>query len=137
MASKKKTAPANPDGLKPLRVGSRVRCTDDGVEGRIVWANALSVKIQWDDGEQVTWRRDTLAERPVEVLDPPDDEPTAPPDQSVPAPAPEQSPEQAAEAIPTEQAPAGEAPASHASTDGDPTQAAAGQPEAAEPARGK
>ena len=26
----------------------------DGVVGRIVWANAVSVKIRWDDGEQVT-----------------------------------------------------------------------------------
>jgi hypothetical protein len=29
----------------------------------------VSVKIQWDDGEQVTWRRDSLAGRPVEILD--------------------------------------------------------------------
>jgi hypothetical protein len=47
-----------------------VRCTDDEVEGRIVWANSVSVKIQWDDGEQVTWRRDSLAERPINILDP-------------------------------------------------------------------
>jgi hypothetical protein len=45
-----------------------VRCTDDQVEGRIVWANGVSVKIQWNDGEQVTWRRDSLAGRPVEIL---------------------------------------------------------------------
>jgi hypothetical protein len=48
---------------------SRVRCTDDGVEGRIVWANGTSVKIQWDDGEQVTWRRDALASKPIDILD--------------------------------------------------------------------
>ena len=34
-----------------MKVGSRVRCTDDGVEGRIVWANATSVKIRWVDGD--------------------------------------------------------------------------------------
>ena len=50
MASKKKSAA---DG-QTLRIGSRVRCTDDGVTGRIVWANGVSVKIKWDDGEQVT-----------------------------------------------------------------------------------
>ncbi len=65
MASKKKTAA---DG-QTLRIGSRVRCTDDGVTGRIVWANGVSVKIKWDDGEQVTWRRDSLATRPIEILE--------------------------------------------------------------------
>src|SRR5262245_5767222 len=68
MSSKKKT-PATP-GTNPqtLRIGSRVHCTEDGVEGRIVWANATSVKIRWRDGEQVTWRRDALAGRPIEIL---------------------------------------------------------------------
>ncbi len=65
MASKKKAAT---DG-QTLRIGTRVHCTDDGVTGRIVWANGLSVKIKWDDGEQVTWRRDSLASRPIEILD--------------------------------------------------------------------
>jgi hypothetical protein len=67
MSSKKKnTASAN---VQALRIGSRVRCTDDGAEGRIVWANGVSVKVKWDDGEQVTWRRDALAGKPIEVLD--------------------------------------------------------------------
>ena len=67
MSSKKKsTANTNQPSL---RMGRRVRCTDDGVEGRITWANAVAVKIQWDDGEQVTWRRDALAAKPVEFLD--------------------------------------------------------------------
>ena len=52
-----------------LKIGSRVRCTDDGITGRIAWANAVSVKLKWDDGEQVTWRRDSLAGRPIEILD--------------------------------------------------------------------
>jgi HB1, ASXL, restriction endonuclease HTH domain len=52
-----------------LKIGSRVRCTDDGVEGRITWANAVSVKIEWADGEKVTWRRDSLAKRPIMILD--------------------------------------------------------------------
>jgi hypothetical protein len=74
MASKKnKTAVSGKANLPALRIGSRMRCTDDGVEGRIVWANAVAVKIQWDDGAQVTWKRDSLAERPVEILDPDED----------------------------------------------------------------
>lgn len=63
----KKTTPRT--NTQTLKIGSHVRCTDDGVVGRIVWANAVSVKIRWDDGEQVTWRRDSLAGRPIEILD--------------------------------------------------------------------
>jgi hypothetical protein len=78
--SKKKNAPkASAPDLPALRIGSRVRCTDDGVEGRIVWANAVSVKIRWDDGEQVTWRRDSLAGRPIQILDAGDGNETPPP----------------------------------------------------------
>jgi hypothetical protein len=68
MSSKTKTSASPGTNLQALKIGSRVRCTDDGVEGRIVWANAVSVKIRWDDGEQVTWRRDSLATRPIEIL---------------------------------------------------------------------
>jgi hypothetical protein len=68
MSSKKKTSPSTAAGLPPIQIGSRVRCTDDGVQGRIVWANAVSVKIRWDDGGQVTWRRNALAGKPVEIL---------------------------------------------------------------------
>jgi hypothetical protein len=57
-------------GSRPaLKIGSRVRCTEDGVVGRIVWANGVSAKIKWDDGEQVTWNRDSLSDRPIEFLD--------------------------------------------------------------------
>jgi HB1, ASXL, restriction endonuclease HTH domain len=63
----KKTATAA--GLPTLKIGGRVRRSEDGVSGRIVWANGVSVKIAWDDGEQVTWRRDSLADRPIEILD--------------------------------------------------------------------
>jgi hypothetical protein len=70
MTTKKTTAKATPSGNpRALRIGSRVRCTDDDVAGRIVWANAVSVKIAWDDGEQVTWKRDSLADRALEFLD--------------------------------------------------------------------
>jgi HB1, ASXL, restriction endonuclease HTH domain len=70
MASKKnKRATSNTTNLTALRIGTRIRCTEDGVEGRIVWANAVAVKIKWDDGEQVTWKRDALATRPLEILD--------------------------------------------------------------------
>lgn len=68
MSSKKKSP--NSPGTNPqtLKIGSGVRCTEDDVKGRIVWANAVSVKIRWEDGEQVTWRRDSLAGRPIEIL---------------------------------------------------------------------
>ncbi len=69
-----KKVPVSNSGQMALRIGSRVRCTDDGVQGRITWANGVSVKVRWDDGEQVTWRRDSLADRPIEILDPADDD---------------------------------------------------------------
>jgi outer membrane biosynthesis protein TonB len=75
MGSKKTTATAA--GLPALKIGGRVRRTDDGVSGRIVWANGVSVKVAWDDGEQVTWRRDSLAGRPIEILVGGDDQPAA------------------------------------------------------------
>lgn len=68
MSSKKKNPTTPSTNSQTLKIGSRVRCTDDGVEGRIVWANAVSLKIRWDDGEQITWRRDSLAGRPIEIL---------------------------------------------------------------------
>jgi HB1, ASXL, restriction endonuclease HTH domain len=70
-----------------------VRCTDDQAEGRIVWANGVSVKITWDDGEQVTWRRDSLAGRPIEILAGDEDQPApaAAPEPTEPA-APETPP---------------------------------------------
>ncbi len=68
--SGKKNTQATTSGDQPaLKIGSRVRCTDDGVTGRIAWANAVSVKIKWDDGEEVTWKRASLADRPIEILD--------------------------------------------------------------------
>jgi hypothetical protein len=85
MASKKKNTTTGTPNVQALRIGSRVRCTDDGVEGRITWANAVSVKVKWDDGEQVTWRRDSLAERPIEILEPDEEAPAETPA----APAPE------------------------------------------------
>jgi hypothetical protein len=72
MSSKKNSNP------QALRIGTRVRCTDDGVEGRIVWANGVSLKITWDDGEQVNWRRDALADKPIEFLDAGDDQAETP-----------------------------------------------------------
>lgn len=68
MSNQKKNRQTITDSLPALRIGSRVRCTGDGVEGRITWANGVAVKIRWDDGEQVTWRRDSLAGRPIDIL---------------------------------------------------------------------
>jgi hypothetical protein len=36
MSSKKKTATIPSTSLRTIKIGSRVRCTDDGVDGRIV-----------------------------------------------------------------------------------------------------
>ncbi len=68
--TRKKNGPGTATSdLPALRIGSRVRSTEDNVEGRIVWANGTSVKIKWDDGEQVTWKRAELASKGLEFLD--------------------------------------------------------------------
>jgi hypothetical protein len=108
MGSKKKYPPnTGVADLPALRIGSRVRCTDDGVMGRLVWANAASVKIAWDDGEQVTWRHDSLAGRPLRILGEDAagaDQPTGGPPLTAPAPEPA-SPEPAVQAeVPAMQA---------------------------------
>jgi preprotein translocase subunit YajC len=51
-----------------IKFGTRVRHTD-GAEGRIVWANASAVKIEWNDGEKVTWRRSELASKGLVVVE--------------------------------------------------------------------
>jgi len=76
MTSQKDDRGMTANSLPALKIGSRVRCTDDNMEGRITWANGVSVKIQWDDGEQVTWRRDSLADRPIDILDPVEEQST-------------------------------------------------------------
>jgi hypothetical protein len=65
---KNPTTPAASGAQPALKIGSRVRCLD-GMLGRIAWANGVSVKIRWDNGEEITWRRDTLAWRPIDFLD--------------------------------------------------------------------
>jgi hypothetical protein len=52
-----------------IRRGSRVRHSADGAEGRITWCNGVSVKIEWDDGEKVTWKRAELSAKSLEILD--------------------------------------------------------------------
>jgi hypothetical protein len=98
--SKKKT----PSGdLPALKIGSRVRCTDDGVLGKIASANGVSVKIRWEDGEEVTWKRDSLPTRPIEILDADDEAEmpaTAPVTEQVEQPAIEPAPEQGTSAAP-------------------------------------
>jgi hypothetical protein len=76
-----------------IRIGTRVRHTD-GVEGRIAWANGTAVKIQWDDGEKVTWKRAELGAKGLQVIE--DEQGRAPQEEARPAePA---APEPAAEA---------------------------------------
>ena len=101
---KKKSTSTSSTSLPAIRIGSRVRCTDDGVEGRITWANGVSVKIKWDDGEQVTWKRDSLAERPIEILHPDEEVQTEAPA----APAAEAAETPAAPEVPVDLITAGE-----------------------------
>jgi hypothetical protein len=68
MSGKRKTSITTDQ--QTLKIGSRVRCTDDGVEGRITWANGTSVKIAWADGEKVNWKRADLPSKGLEVLEP-------------------------------------------------------------------
>jgi hypothetical protein len=90
--SRKKKAAS--DDLATIKIGSRVHYTGDGeqAEGRIIWANGVSVKIKWQDGEQVTWKRADLVGKPIEILDAEGDEsqpetPTTPlEDESTPVP---------------------------------------------------
>jgi hypothetical protein len=82
-----------------IKFGSRVRHISDGVLGKIVWANAVSVKIEWDDGEKVTWKRAELGIKGVAVVaaeaaaeapateTPPAGEPATMPEEAVAAPA--------------------------------------------------
>ncbi len=69
MTRKKNGPGTSTSDLPVLRIGSRVRSTNDNVEGRIVWANGVSVKIKWNDGEQVTWKRAELGSKGLEFLD--------------------------------------------------------------------
>jgi hypothetical protein len=90
---KKNTPSARGTGLSAIRIGARVRCSDDGAEGRIAWANAMAVKIKWDDGEEVTWKRADLATKPIEFLDVELAEPAEQPPVAVgPAPEPPETP---------------------------------------------
>jgi hypothetical protein len=73
-----------------IKLGTRVRHAEDGAEGRIAWANAQAVKIQWDDGEKVTWKRAELAAKGLELLDA--DQAPEPPPVKDPVPAAEPAP---------------------------------------------
>ena len=106
MGSKKTTTAAA--GLPALKIGSRVRRTDDLAEGRIVWANGVSVRIAWDEGEHVTWRRVSMAERPIEILGVDKDQATAP-TRAAPTEPPQEKQQRKAEA-PEATAPEQESP---------------------------
>jgi hypothetical protein len=88
-----------------IKFGTRVRHVSDGVLGRIVWANAVSVKIEWDDGEKVTWKRAELgikglavveegdaAEAPAAEATPAREPATMPADEPIAAPASAETP---------------------------------------------
>ena len=130
MGSKKTTTQAA--GLPALKIGGRVRRIDDRVEGRIVWANGVSVKITWDGGEQVTWRRDSLAGRPIEILAGDEDQPapaaafdpTDPPVPETPSAAPESAQEQFASETPPFQPTTAETPPTAAQSAQEPPAAA-------------
>jgi outer membrane biosynthesis protein TonB len=90
-----------------IRIGTRIRHAADGAIGRIVWANATTVKVQWDDGEKVNWKRAELAEKGLEILDdeqaaePSEAQPTTPDEQPAPV-ATEQTKPATAEEAPAE-----------------------------------
>jgi hypothetical protein len=67
-----------------IKFGIRVRHVSDGALGRIVWANAVSVKIEWDDGEKVTWKRAELGAKGVAVVEE-GEAPEAPAEEAAPA----------------------------------------------------
>jgi HB1, ASXL, restriction endonuclease HTH domain len=75
-----------------IKLGTRVRLVEDGVEGRIVWANASAVKIQWDDGEKVTWKRAELGAKGLQVIDTDDAAEAPEPTPAVEPAAPEATP---------------------------------------------
>jgi len=111
---KKKSKTNNAANFQTLKIGRRVRCTDDGVEGRITWASGTHVKIEWTDGERVTWKRADLASKGIEVLGDAADEPAV--EKAAPEPAPEAAPVE--QATPAEQAPAEQAaPVEQAATE--------------------
>ena len=99
---KKATTPAVSGEQPALKIGSRVRC-DDGVGGHITWANAVSVKIKWEDGEEITWRRDTLAWWAIEILEA-DEEPREKQPTAEPELATAEAPRALEQVAPTEQA---------------------------------
>jgi hypothetical protein len=84
MSGRKKTSSTTDQ--QTLKIGSRVRCTGDGVEGRITWANGVSVKIEWADGEKVTWKRADLPDKGLQVLGDAADEPPVDPATTAPTP---------------------------------------------------
>jgi hypothetical protein len=63
MAKKQYESPTN------IKLGTRVRHIEDGALGRIVWANAAAIKVQWDDGEKVTWKRAELGIKGLAVVE--------------------------------------------------------------------
>jgi hypothetical protein len=84
--STKHAANRNDDLATSIKLGTRVRHAEDNVEGRIVWANASAVKIEWDDGEKVTWKRSELGAKGLVVIDSEDaPEPQAPEGSTPPA----------------------------------------------------
>jgi hypothetical protein len=107
MAKKGKDLKTN---LATIKLGTRVRHTPDGAEGRIVWANAAAVKIQWDDGEKVTWKRAELGVKGLEVLHP--EEAPEPQETNAAEQAPEPAPEASTAPNATERPPETTEPAS-------------------------
>jgi hypothetical protein len=52
-----------------IKLGTRVKRAEDGLQGKIVWANASAVKIEWTDGEKSTWKRSELGAKGLVVID--------------------------------------------------------------------
>jgi hypothetical protein len=122
MAKKSTKHAANPDVdlATNIKLGTRVRHVEDRVEGRIVWANASAVKIEWDDGEKVTWKRAELGVKGLMVVSQDDADAPQPDEAMAEVPTPSETPELVAAAPATEPpvesspAPSEEAPAPEA-----------------------
>jgi HB1/ASXL restriction endonuclease-like protein with HTH domain len=91
-----------------IRIGTRVRHSD-GTVGRITWANAAAVKIEWTDGERVTWKRAELGSKGLTVVD--EDQDTEPQAAGESAEQPEETAPAVEQAVTTEAAPESETPA--------------------------
>jgi hypothetical protein len=120
-----------------IKLGTRVRHVEDGAEGRIVWANASAVKILWDDGEKVTWKRAELGAKGLVVIEQDEAAEQQVGEATTAATIPAETPEPAPAAwaapavdVPAKVVPADETPAADSTAEATPATDAAPEPAA-------